>query len=39
MVGELVNKAGTEEKITIEIMKLVMEVAGEKVSHIVNRLL
>jgi len=39
MVGKLVNKAGIEEGITVEIMKLVMEVAGEKMSHIVNRLL
>jgi len=39
MVGKLVNKAGTEEGITVKIMKFVMEVAGEKVSHIVNRLL
>jgi len=39
MVGKLVNKAGTEEGITVEIMKLVMEVAGEKVCHIINRLL
>jgi len=29
MVGKLVNKAGSEEGVTIEIMKLVMEVAGE----------
>jgi len=35
----MVNKAGTEEGITVEIMKLVIEVAGEKVSHIVNRVL
>jgi len=39
MVGKLVNKAGTEEGITVEIMKLVMEMAGEKVCHIINRLL
>jgi len=39
MVGKLVHKAGTEEGITVKIMKLVMEVAGEKVSYIVNRLL
>jgi len=39
MVGRLINKAGIEERITVEIMKLVMEVAGEKVCHIVNRLL
>jgi len=39
MVGKLVNKAGIEEGITVEIMKIVMEVAGEKVSHIINRLL
>jgi len=39
MVGKLVNKAGTEEGITVGIMKLVMEVAGEKMCHIINRLL
>jgi len=39
MVGKLIDKAGTEEGITVKIMKLVMEVAGEKVSYIVNRLL
>jgi len=31
MIGKLVNKAGTEEGITVGIMKLVMEVVGEKV--------
>jgi len=39
MVGKLIDKVGTEEGITVKIMKLIMEVAGEKVSHIVNRLL
>jgi len=39
MVGKLVNKAGTEEGITVEIMKLVMEVTDEKECHIINRLL
>jgi len=39
MVGKLINKAGTEEGVTVEIMKLVMEVAGETVCYIVNRLL
>jgi len=39
MVGKLVNKAGTEEGITVKIMKLVMKAAGEKVCHIINRLL
>jgi len=29
MVGKLVNKAGTEEGITVESMKLVIEMAGE----------
>jgi len=37
MVGKLVNKAGIEERVTVEIMKLVM--AGETVCYIVNRLL
>jgi len=37
MVGKLVNKAGG--RVTVEIMKLVMEVAGETVCYIVNRLL
>jgi len=37
IVRKLVNKAGTEEGITV--MKLVMEVADEKVCHIINRLL
>jgi len=39
MIGKLVNKAGTEEGVTVEIMKLVMEVAGERVCYIVNILL
>jgi len=39
MVGKLVNKAGTEEGVTVEIMKLVMEVASEMAYYIVNRLL
>jgi len=39
MVRKLVNKAGTEEGVTVEIMKLVIEMAGEKVCDIVNRLL
>jgi len=39
MVGKLVNKVGTEEGITVGFMKLVMKVAGEKVYHIINRLL
>jgi len=39
MVGTLFNKTGTEEGITVEIMKLVIEVAGETVCYIVNRLL
>jgi len=38
-IGKLVNKAGTEEGITVGIMKLIMEVASEKVCHIINRLL
>jgi len=33
MVGKLVNKAGTEEGITVKIMKLVMEVVREKVHN------
>jgi len=36
MVGKLVNKTGTEEEVTIEIMKLVMEVADERMYYIVN---
>lgn len=34
IVRKLVNKAGTEEGITIEIMKMVVEVAGEKIRYI-----
>lgn len=37
IVRKLVNKAGTEEEITIEIMKMVVEVAGEKICYILNR--
>ncbi|KMQ85478.1 rna-directed dna polymerase from mobile element jockey-like protein, partial [Lasius niger] len=37
VVSRLANKAGTEEGITVEIMKLVVEAAGEKVCHILNR--
>lgn len=36
-VRKLVNKAGTEEGITVEIMKMVVEVAGEKICYILNR--
>jgi len=36
IVRKLVNKAGTEEGVTVEIMKLVMEVAGERACYIVR---
>ncbi|XP_071653038.1 uncharacterized protein [Temnothorax longispinosus] len=37
IVRKLLNKAGTEEGITVEIMKFVMEVAGHKIAHIFNK--
>lgn len=37
IVRKLVNKAGTEEGITVEIMKLVVQVAGDKICYILNR--
>ncbi|XP_011859006.1 PREDICTED: uncharacterized protein LOC105556519, partial [Vollenhovia emeryi] len=37
IVRDLKNKAGTEEGITVEIMKYVMDVTGEKVCEMLNR--
>jgi len=37
MLGKLVNKAGTEKEVMVEIMKLVMELTGETVCYIINR--
>lgn len=37
VVRKLVNKAGTEERITVEIMKYVVEVSGEKICYILHR--
>jgi len=34
---KLCNKSGTEEGITVKIMKLIVEVAGEKIACIFNR--
>lgn len=39
IVRKLPNKSGTEEGITVEVMKFVVEVAGHKIAYIVNRLL
>lgn len=36
-VMKLKNKAGTEEEISVEIMKFVMEVAGKKICELVNK--
>lgn len=36
IIRKLGNKSGTEEGITVKIMKLVVEAAGEKVWHILN---
>jgi len=35
--SKLLNKSGTEEGITVKIMKLIVEVAGEKIAYIFNR--
>jgi len=37
IVRKLPNKAGTEEGITVEIMKLVIEVADKQIANIVNK--
>ena len=37
IVRKLSNKSGTEEGITVEIMKLTVEVAGQKIACIVNK--
>lgn len=37
IVRGLINKTGTEEGITVEIMKYVVEVAGEKICYILNK--
>jgi len=37
IVNRLENKSGTEEGITVEIMKKVVSVAGTKICHIMNR--
>jgi len=34
---KLLNKSGTKEGITVKIMKLIVEVAGEKIAYIFNR--
>lgn len=39
IVIKLPNKSGTEEGITVEVMKFVVEIAGHKIAYIVNRLL
>lgn len=39
IVRKLTNKAGTEEGITVEVMKFVVEAAGHKIAYIVNKLL
>ena len=37
IVRKLPNKSGTEEGITVEVMKFVVEVAGHKLAHIYNK--
>lgn len=39
VVQKLENKSGTEEGITVEIMKCVVEVGGDKICFILNKLL
>jgi len=34
---KLLNKSGTKEGITVKIIKLIIEVAGEKIAYIFNR--
>jgi len=37
IVRKLPNKSGTEEGITVEVMKFIVEVAGQKIAHIFNK--
>ena len=37
VVRKLRNKSGTEEGINVEVMKLVVEVAGEKIAYVYNK--